>query len=95
MAAPLLAVEVGMGERILITTFVVIVVGGVGSIRGAAAGALLLGMADAFGRAFVPPALGQVLPGWIADPLAGGLVTAIAFAVMAIVLIVRPKGLMA
>ncbi|WP_376095085.1 branched-chain amino acid ABC transporter permease [Roseomonas sp. CCTCC AB2023176] len=94
MAAPLLAVEVGMGERILITTFVVIVVGGVGSIRGAALGAFLLGMADSFGRTFVPPALGAVLPGWIAADLAAGLVTAIAFAVMAIVLIVRPKGLL-
>jgi branched-chain amino acid transport system permease protein len=95
MAAPLLAVEVGMGERILITTFVVIVIGGVGSIRGAAVGALLLGLADAFGRAFVPAALASVLPGWIADPLAAGMITAIAFAVMALVLIVRPRGLMA
>lgn len=95
MAAPLLAVEVGMGERILITTFVVIVIGGVGSVRGAAVGALLLGMADAFGRAFVPPALATVLPGWIAEPLAAGFVTAIAFAVMALVLIFRPRGLMA
>lgn len=95
MAAPLLAVEVGMGERILITTFVVIVIGGVGSIRGAAVGALLLGMADAFGRAFVPGLLAGVLPGWLAEPLAAGLVTAIAFAVMALVLIFRPRGLMA
>jgi branched-chain amino acid transport system permease protein len=95
MAAPLLAVEVGMGERILITTFVVIVIGGVGSIRGAAVGALLLGMADAFGRAFVPGLLAGMLPGWLAEPLAAGLVTAIAFAVMALVLIFRPKGLMA
>jgi len=95
MAAPLLAVEVGMGERILITTFVVIVIGGVGSVRGAAVGALLLGMADAFGRAFVPPALSTVLPGWLAEPLAAGFVTAIAFAVMALVLIFRPRGLMA
>jgi branched-chain amino acid transport system permease protein len=95
MAAPLLAVEVGMGERILITTFVVIVIGGVGSVRGAAVGALLLGMADAFGRAFVPGLLAGILPGWLAEPLAAGLVTAIAFAVMALVLIFRPRGLMA
>ena len=41
-----------MGERILITTFVVIVIGGVGSVRGALAGALLVGMVDSLGRAF-------------------------------------------
>ncbi len=54
MAGPILAVESGMGESILILTFVVIVIGGIGSVRGALAGALLVGMSDTLGRAFLP-----------------------------------------
>ena len=94
MAAPLLAVEIGMGERILISTFVVIVVGGVGSIRGAAAGALLVGMTDAFGRAYIPELMARVLPAGLADPVGGGLVSAIIFLLMVLVLLVRPRGLL-
>lgn len=93
MAAPLLAVEIGMGERILITTFVVIVVGGVGSVKGAALGALLVGMSDAMGRALIPGAVAGLLPGHVADTVAGGLVSATTFLLMVLVLLVRPRGL--
>ena len=93
MAAPLLAVEIGMGERILITTFVVIVIGGVGSIRGALAGALLVGMVDSLGRAFLPQLLGTMLSAATADTLAAGLASASIYVLMAIVLIVKPAGL--
>ena len=54
MAGPLLAVQVGMGEQILILTFVVVVIGGVGSIRGAFFGALIVGIIDTLLRAFLP-----------------------------------------
>jgi branched-chain amino acid transport system permease protein len=94
MAAPLLAVEIGMGERILITTFVVIVIGGVGSVRGALVGALLVGMVDSMGRAFLPQLLQLVFTPTIADALGAGLVSASIYVLMAIVLIVRPKGLL-
>jgi branched-chain amino acid transport system permease protein len=93
MAAPLLAVEIAMGERILITTFVVIVVGGVGSIRGAFAGAMIVGMVDAMGRAYVPQILQASLPPQIADTLGAGLVSASIYVLMAIVLLIRPGGL--
>ena len=93
MAAPLLAVEIGMGERILITTFVVIVIGGVGSIRGALAGALLVGMVDSLGRAFLPQLLGTMFSAATADTLAAGLASASIYVLMAIVLIVKPSGL--
>lgn len=93
MAAPLLAVEIGMGERILITTFVVIVIGGVGSVRGALAGALLVGMVDSMGRAFLPQLLGAVFSPATADPLAAGLASASIYVLMAIVLIAKPGGL--
>lgn len=93
MAAPILAVEIGMGERILITTFVVIVIGGVGSVKGALVGALLVGMVDSLGRAFLPQLLGLVLSPVIADPLAAGLASASIYVLMAVVLIVKPGGL--
>ncbi|MFC7407571.1 branched-chain amino acid ABC transporter permease [Hydrogenophaga atypica] len=93
MAAPLLAVEIGMGERVLITTFVVIVIGGVGSVRGAMAGALLVGMVDSLGRAFLPSLLDRMLAPQIATPLAAGLASASIYALMAVILIVRPQGL--
>ena len=54
MLGPLLAVQVGMGENILILAFVVIVIGGIGSIRGAFVGALLVGLVDTMGRALLP-----------------------------------------
>ena len=57
LLGPLLAVQVGMGENILILAFVVIVIGGIGSIRGALVGALLVGMVDTIGRAFLPIAV--------------------------------------
>jgi branched-chain amino acid transport system permease protein len=93
MAAPLLAIEIGMGERVLITTFVVIVVGGVGSIRGALVGALLVGMVDSLGRAYLPQGMQQLLPASVADTLSAGLVSASIYVLMALVLLVRPLGL--
>jgi branched-chain amino acid transport system permease protein len=94
MAAPLLAIEIGMGERVLITTFVVIVIGGVGSIRGALVGALLVSMVDSLGRAYLPQALQLLLPASVADTLGAGLVSASIYVLMALVLLVRPLGLL-
>ena len=54
MTGPLLAVEVGMGEDVLILAFVVVIIGGIGSVRGAIVGAILVGMIDTLGRAFLP-----------------------------------------
>jgi len=94
MAAPLLAVEIGMGERILITTLVVIVVGGLGSVRGALVGALLVGMVDALGRAYIPQWMYSVFPPEISDTLSSSLVSASIYILMAFVLLVRPRGLL-
>ena len=93
MAAPLLAIQIGMGERILITTFVVIVVGGVGSVRGALVGSLLIGMTDALGRAFIPTLTSMILPPQLSDPLSASLVSASIYILMAIVLLFKPRGL--
>ncbi len=93
MASPLLAIEIGMGEKVLITTFVVIVIGGVGSVRGAFVGALLVGMVDSLGRAFLPTLLDTMFLPEIATPLATGLASASIYILMAVVLIVKPQGL--
>ncbi len=94
MSAPLLAVQIGMGERILITAFVVIVIGGVGSVRGALLGSLVVGMSDAFGRAYIPLLLAHVLPPQLSDPLGSSLISASAYILMALVLLFRPRGLL-
>jgi branched-chain amino acid transport system permease protein len=93
MTGPLLSVQVGMGDRILITTFVAIVVGGLGSVRGAFAGAMLVGMADTLARAFLPQLLGRVMPLASADAVGAGLSSMTIFVLMALVLLLRPRGL--
>ena len=94
MMGPLLSVQVGMGEQILIMTFVVVVVGGVGSIRGAFWGSMIVGMVDTMLRGFVP--------GWVralitdasqADALSAGLSSMGVYLLMALVLLFRPQGL--
>ncbi|WP_086465372.1 branched-chain amino acid ABC transporter permease [Oceanibaculum nanhaiense] len=77
MAGPLLALEVGMGENILILAFVVIVIGGIGSVRGAFVAALLVGLADTFGRVLLPGALSEMT----------------IYILMAAILVWRPQGL--
>jgi len=61
MQAPILTVQIGMGENILILAFVIIVIGGIGSIRGAFMAAILVGMIDTLGRAFLPDLLRKIL----------------------------------
>ena len=72
----------------------VIVVGGVGSVRGALVGALLIGMVDSLGRAYIPPLLDQLLPSEVSGSLSAGLLSASAYIVMALVLLARPRGLL-
>lgn len=93
MAGPVLAIEVGMGERILILTFVVIIIGGIGSVRGALVGALLVGMVDTFGRAFMPLIMRAFLEPAAADSVGASVSSVSIYILMAIVLIVRPRGL--
>jgi branched-chain amino acid transport system permease protein len=69
------------------------VIGGVGSVRGALAGALLVGMVDSLGRAFLPQLLSTMFSPATADPLAAGMASASIYVLMAIVLIAKPGGL--
>ncbi len=93
MAGPLLSVQVGMGEQILILTFVVVVIGGLGSVAGAFWGALLVGVVDTSLRAFLPQIMRLMMNNSEADALASGVSAMGVYLVMAIVLLVRPKGL--
>ena len=93
MAGPILSVESGMGESILILTFVVIVIGGIGSIRGAVVGALLVGMVDTLGRAFLPGLFRYFLSSSHADSGAASLASMAIYILMATVLVWRPRGL--
>ena len=93
MLGPLLAVQIGMGENILIQAFLVVVIGGIGSIRGALVGALLVGMVDTIGRAFLPVMLRGFLPNNIADALGPTLAAMAVYILMAATLYWKPTGL--
>jgi branched-chain amino acid transport system permease protein len=93
MQAPILTVQIGMGENILILAFVVIVIGGIGSIRGAFVAALLVGFIDTLGRAFFPDLLRMMLDKNTAATAAPALSSMLIYIIMAAVLVVRPEGL--
>lgn len=93
LLGPLLAVQVGMGENILILAFVVIVIGGIGSIRGALVGALLVGLVDTLGRALLPSLLRSVSSPEVASQLGPALASILVYLLMAGILYWRPQGL--
>ena len=93
LAGPIYAVQPGMGELVLIQVFVVIVIGGIGSIRGALAGALIVGTVDTLGRVFLKPMLATVWSPVAADTAGPALASILIYVLMAIVLALRPQGL--
>ena len=93
MQAPILTVQIGMGENILILAFVVTVIGGIGSIRGALVAAIFVGFVDTLGRAFFPDLLRMVLSKEAAATAAPALSSMLIYLLMAIVLVVKPEGL--
>jgi branched-chain amino acid transport system permease protein len=93
MAAPILAVQPGMGDNIIITVLVIIVVGGIGSIRGAFFGALIVGLVDTIGRVYLPILLSHVTDRDIAGAAGSAIASMSIYLLMAVVLAVRPKGL--
>ncbi|SNR51409.1 branched-chain amino acid ABC transporter permease [Puniceibacterium sediminis] len=93
IVAPILSVDTGMGESVLILTFVVVVIGGIGSIRGAFMGALLVAIVDTLGRTF-----GPILLRYVMEPSAAGqtgrmLAPMLVYILMAAILFARPQGL--
>ena len=93
LVGALQSVQVGMGEPVLILAFVVIVIGGIGSIKGALVGALLVGMTDTLGRFLLPQAFATVMDPARATGIGSALASMLIYILMAGVLVWRPKGL--
>lgn len=93
MAGPILSIQSGMGEPVLIATLVVIVIGGIGSIRGALYAALIVGIADTLGRAFLPQLFRLVMERETATAAGPAVASMLVYILMALVLAVKPNGL--
>jgi branched-chain amino acid transport system permease protein len=93
MAGPIFTVTPGMGDNVLILAFVVIVIGGLGSINGAFAAALIVGLIDTLGRSFLKPLFASFLDRTAADNSAPAVASMLIYILMALVLFLRPQGL--
>jgi len=93
MAGPIYNVQPGMGELILIQVFVVIVIGGIGSIRGALIGSIIVGVVDTMGRAFLKPLLSTMISPTAGEAAGPALASILIYLLMAAVLTFRPQGL--
>lgn len=93
MLGPLTAVQPGMGEPLLILSLVVIIIGGIGSVRGAFIAAIIVGLVDTLGRVFLPAMLRLVVDQATADGAGPALASMLVYILMAVVLIFRPTGL--
>jgi branched-chain amino acid transport system permease protein len=94
MIAPILSVEPGMGDTILILAFVVIVIGGIGSIRGAFIAAILIGVVDTLGRSFTVDILRMTgMAPSNARTIGPAFSSMMIYVLMAAVLFFRPSGL--
>ena len=89
------SVQVGMGEPVLILAFVVIVIGGIGSLWGALVGALLVGITDTMGRFLLPQIFASFMDPSQAATVGGAIASMLIYIVMALILAFRPKGLFA
>ena len=95
LVGALQSVQVGMGEPVLILAFVVIVIGGIGSVKGALAGAVLVGVVDTMGRFLLPKLFAIFMEPSQAATAGTALASMLIYIVMAIILTVRPQGLCA
>jgi branched-chain amino acid transport system permease protein len=93
MAAPILSVQSGMGESILIQTLVVIIIGGIGSIRGAFLGALIVGVVESVGRTFLPIWMSSMMELSLAQAAGPATASMLIYLLMALVLAFKPEGL--
>jgi branched-chain amino acid transport system permease protein len=82
-----------MGEPVLILAFVVIVIGGIGSIKGALVGSLLVGVTDTMGGVLLPRLFGLFMDTSAATTIGASLASMLIYILMAAVLVIRPSGL--
>ncbi|MBU6190462.1 MAG: branched-chain amino acid ABC transporter permease [Betaproteobacteria bacterium] len=93
LIGPITSVQPGMGDGILILTLVVIVIGGIGSIRGAFLGALIVGLVDTLGRIYLPTLLRNIADPSVANAVGPALASIGVYLLMAVVLAFKPDGL--
>lgn len=93
ISAPILTVYPGMGDNVLILALVVLVIGGMGSIKGAFAAALLVGVIDTIGRAYLKDLMGLVLSPVAANTVAPAIASMLIYILMAVILFFKPEGL--
>ncbi len=94
LIGPIQSVQVGMGEPVLIMAFVVVVIGGIGSIKGALIGAILVGVTDTLGRILLPIVLAGVMEPSAANAVGSALASMLIYILMAVILVWKPTGLM-
>jgi branched-chain amino acid transport system permease protein len=94
LIGPIQSVQVGMGEPVLIMAFVVVVIGGIGSVRGALVGAVLVGVTDTLGRIMLPILLRGVMEASAATAVGSALASMLIYILMAAILVWKPTGLM-
>ena len=87
------SVQVGMGEPVLILAFVVIVIGGIGSISGALVGSILVGLTDTLGRTLLPLLFSTFMDNASATSTGSALASMLIYILMAAILVFRPTGL--
>ena len=93
MAGPIISVESGMGDNMLILAFVVIVIGGIGSVRGAFVASLIIGVFEVVGRSILPISMQQIFPAEIAQTAGPAVASMLIYILMAGVLFFKPQGL--
>ncbi|SDR02963.1 branched-chain amino acid ABC transporter permease [Pseudovibrio sp. Tun.PSC04-5.I4] len=93
LVGALRSVQVGMGEPVLILAFVVIVIGGIGSIKGALIGSIMIGLVDTLGRIFLPVFLKYFMENSSANSVGAALSSMLIYLMMAGILAIKPKGL--
>ena len=93
LLGPVLAVQVGMGESIIILAFVVIVIGGIGSVRGAFFGAIIVGLIDTASRTLIPILFKALMSSEAASNAAPAVASIMIYLMMATVLFIKPRGL--
>ncbi len=93
MLGPLTSVEPGMGEPLLILSLVVIIIGGIGSVRGAFIAAVMIGIVDTMGRVLLPVLLRGFMDQAAADGAGPALASMLVYILMAVILVVKPTGL--
>ncbi len=93
LVAPIAEASIGMGNDIIITTFVVIIIGGIGSMKGAFIAALLIGLIDTLGRSYLDDLFKLIMSSEAAETSAPAVSAMLIYLIMAVILAVRPQGL--